>query len=307
MRGHHQNNGLAAPRNDIWVVVLHDASKGTSFKLRVGQVKRPAKNGCWMRSGLIRAAARMLPGFYTRVADLCHYSSFELTFADAIAFRSRSSERSIQDAIAAAAGLPSGSFGLVTMDGSEAVPMDAALLQPGGEYEVRRIQRQQPTRMGGGGSNSNNHDLPLPLPPLAPAPAPDAEKRVAQGAGGTTDDSRAHGSAVVMEGVVDRGVVLVGRPATLPRVIIACLGTGRYRELAIGALQSARDKFGGDCRLSLHLLTDDIKGVGAEFNPAFVRLRTLSPRPPHPTDILIRCPPPLEQNHGNMPNTVPVF
>jgi hypothetical protein len=33
----------------------------------------------------------------------------------------------------------------------------------------------------------------------------------------------------------------------LPRVLIAALGTGRYRSLAIEALETANQKFGGDC------------------------------------------------------------
>lgn len=47
----------------------------------------------------------------------------------------------------------------------------------------------------------------------------------------------------------------------------------RYRSLAIAALQSAREHFGGDCHLSLHLLSDELEGVGKEYNPAFAPYR----------------------------------
>jgi len=74
-------------------------------------------------------------------------------------------------------------------------------------------------------------------------------------------------------GVLDNGIVLSGRKAKLPRVVITCLGTGRYRTLAIAALESARTFLGGDCLLSLHLLTNNVTGVDPEFNPAFIPYR----------------------------------
>lgn len=74
-------------------------------------------------------------------------------------------------------------------------------------------------------------------------------------------------------GVLDSGIVLSGRKAKLPRVVITCLGTGRYRTLAIAALESARTFLGGDCLLSLHLLTDNVTAVDPEFNPAFIPYR----------------------------------
>lgn len=70
--------------------------------------------------------------------------------------------------------------------------------------------------------------------------------------------------------VLSNGVVLSGRKSRLPRVIITCLGTGRYRSLAMQALESARTYLGGDSLLSLHLLTDNTTGVAKEFNAAYI-------------------------------------
>ena len=39
------------------------------------------------------------------------------------------------------------------------------------------------------------------------------------------------------------------------------------------ALASAREHLGGDCLLSLHLLTDNVTGVAKEYNPAFIPYR----------------------------------
>lgn len=172
----------------------------------------------------------------------------------------RSSTLSIQEAIAAAVDLPPGSFGLVTMDGTEGVPIEAALLQPGQQYKVRQLRTSQNDASPAAWAEAPSPHLLRPPPP----PPPPSQAAAERGA---------RGGSVPVEGIVDKGVVLSGRPAVLPRVIIACLGTGRYRELAIGALQSAREKFGGDCRLSLHLLTDDVEGVEREFNPAFAPYR----------------------------------
>jgi hypothetical protein len=71
-------------------------------------------------------------------------------------------------------------------------------------------------------------------------------------------------------GLLKNGIVLSGRKARLPRVVITCLGTGRYRNLAIEALASARTYLGGDCLVSLHLLTDNVTGVAKEFNAAYI-------------------------------------
>eukprot|EP00040_Diaphanoeca_grandis_P032287 m.195372 g.195372 ORF g.195372 m.195372 type:complete len:517 (+) comp32566_c0_seq1:789-2339(+) len=69
------------------------------------------------------------------------------------------------------------------------------------------------------------------------------------------------------------GTVLTQKPATLPRAVVACLGTARYRYIAIEALKSAREHFGGDCLVSLHLLTDNVSGVDPEFNPSYAPYR----------------------------------
>lgn len=55
--------------------------------------------------------------------------------------------------------------------------------------------------------------------------------------------------------------------------MVASLGTGRYRSLAMSALDSAREHFGHDCRLSLHLITDDVEGVSQLYNPSYAPYR----------------------------------
>ena len=47
----------------------------------------------------------------------------------------------------------------------------------------------------------------------------------------------------------------------IPTVIIASVGTGRYREPAIKSLLSANKYFGGDCMPSFHILTDNLTGI----------------------------------------------
>eukprot|EP00729_Bicosta_minor_P013666 gene13666-27205_t len=71
----------------------------------------------------------------------------------------------------------------------------------------------------------------------------------------------------------DRSVRVSGRPGKLSRVLIAALGTGRYRALAIEALETANKHFGGDCDASLHLLTDNIAGTPPYVNAAFAPYR----------------------------------
>ena len=69
------------------------------------------------------------------------------------------------------------------------------------------------------------------------------------------------------------GQTLSGRPARLPRVVLTALGTGRYRQMAIDAIESAVALFGGDCEAEFYVLTDNVTGVDPEFNPAFIPYR----------------------------------
>jgi len=69
------------------------------------------------------------------------------------------------------------------------------------------------------------------------------------------------------------GIVLSGKPARLPRVVCACLGTGRYRPLSKAALTSVKDHFGGDALVELHLLTDDLTDVEPVYNPRLTPYR----------------------------------
>lgn len=59
----------------------------------------------------------------------------------------------------------------------------------------------------------------------------------------------------------------------LPRVVMATIGSGRYRDLAIAALESAVLHFGGDCIPSFHLLTDNTTGVASHLNPVLSPFR----------------------------------
>eukprot|EP00039_Didymoeca_costata_P012567 m.181663 g.181663 ORF g.181663 m.181663 type:complete len:562 (-) comp15515_c0_seq14:2131-3816(-) len=71
----------------------------------------------------------------------------------------------------------------------------------------------------------------------------------------------------------ENGVVFSKKPARLPRVVFACLGTGRYRDIAIAALKSAVRYFGGDCEPSFHLLSDNSTDVDEFLNPGFAPYR----------------------------------
>eukprot|EP00041_Stephanoeca_diplocostata_P008622 m.127470 g.127470 ORF g.127470 m.127470 type:complete len:588 (+) comp17411_c0_seq10:276-2039(+) len=78
----------------------------------------------------------------------------------------------------------------------------------------------------------------------------------------------------LLTGIVGaQGIVLSAKPAKLPRVVITCLGTGRYRPMAESALHSAKELFGGDCEPSFHLLTDNITGIDPMLNPAHAPYR----------------------------------
>lgn len=66
---------------------------------------------------------------------------------------------------------------------------------------------------------------------------------------------------------------LIPNNPRLPRVIVACLATGRYREIGMAALQSAFENFGGDCLPTFHLLTDNISRVPQHLNPEYAPYR----------------------------------
>ena len=69
------------------------------------------------------------------------------------------------------------------------------------------------------------------------------------------------------------GQTLSGRPARLPRVVLTALGTGRYRQMAIDAIESAVALFGGDCEAEFYVLTDNVTGVAPHLNPTFAPYR----------------------------------
>lgn len=77
-----------------------------------------------------------------------------------------------------------------------------------------------------------------------------------------------------LQGILGKsGFVLSAHTARLPRVVLTALGTGRYRPMAIDALLSAIDFFGGDCEPSFHLLTDNTSGVDPKLNAAHAPYR----------------------------------
>jgi hypothetical protein len=86
-----------------------------------------------------------------------------------------------------------------------------------------------------------------------------------------SDPLRRVASVVTVANAGESG--LQEKVGTLPWVVVASLGTGRYRGLALDALKSARENFGGDCRATFHLVTDRPDGVDAHFNPAFAPYR----------------------------------
>ena len=69
------------------------------------------------------------------------------------------------------------------------------------------------------------------------------------------------------------------REAKLHRVLFACVGLGERRESAVQALRSAYARFGGDCIVSLYLLTDD---TAAEV-PQMLNVISIQRGPPRST------------------------
>eukprot|EP00038_Savillea_parva_P023365 m.40558 g.40558 ORF g.40558 m.40558 type:complete len:607 (-) comp5998_c0_seq1:4148-5968(-) len=154
----------------------------------------------------------------------------------------RGSDDALKEAIATSVGLAPGTFGL--QEGDVTVAISPGALTNGAVYNIRTIR----------------------TPPCADGQRSDHGVVEHQVKGSFHDEHGVHG-------LLDSGVVLSGQEARLPRVVVTCLGTGRYRKLAIDALASARTHFGGDCLLSLHLLTDNITAVPREFNAAYIPYR----------------------------------
>lgn len=106
-------------------------------------------------------------------------------------------------------------------------------------------------------------------------PAIDDQK---PGVAGTGSDK--HAGAGTGSAPVDRRI---GAPpfdstgcikGAIPRVAFACSGTGpEGRAAATATLKSVREHFGSDSSVSVHLLSDSIKGVQPEFNPIIVSRR----------------------------------
>eukprot|EP00041_Stephanoeca_diplocostata_P006416 m.84305 g.84305 ORF g.84305 m.84305 type:complete len:601 (+) comp16351_c0_seq41:497-2299(+) len=165
-----------------------------------------------------------------------------------VAFHAGCSDDSLKEAIAGAIDLPPGEFSM-QQDGIT-IAVSSGAMQNGAAYIVHKNKHFAGCARG---SSDGHADI--------------VHGVVAKQVVGHFEDE--HGS----HGLLDNGVVLSGRKASLPRVIITCLGTGRYRTLAIQALESARTYLGGDCLLSLHLLTDNVTGVDKEYNAAYIPYR----------------------------------
>eukprot|EP00040_Diaphanoeca_grandis_P014763 m.74992 g.74992 ORF g.74992 m.74992 type:complete len:587 (-) comp24724_c0_seq2:165-1925(-) len=158
-----------------------------------------------------------------------------------VRYHSQTSDGALKDAIAVAVDLAPNTFGL--RHDKLAIAISVGSIVSGETYHVHQLKS----------------------PPCSSAGGVDTGIEV-QVSRGYHDEHGEHG-------LLENGVVLSGRKAKLARVVITCLGTGRYRTLAIQALESARTYLGGDCLLSLHLLTDNVTGVAPEFNPAFIPYR----------------------------------
>lgn len=167
------------------------------------------------------------------------------------------SETAVKEAIAAATGKAVGAFYL-TGGRSEIISLSWDALTDGAQYTVKAYTA--PDRQPQPDLNAHNHEH-------------EHEHEHDRGSRDASAAVLGLGSAGSQQPLHDGAVVLTQKPARLPRVVLACLGTARYRGIAISALESARDKFGGDSLVSLHLLTDNVSGVDPTFNPAYAPYR----------------------------------
>jgi len=177
----------------------------------------------------------------------------------------KASETAVKEAIAAATGKAVGAFYL-TGGRSEIISLSWDALTDGAQYTVKAYTA--PDRQPQPDLNAHNHEH-------------EHEHEHDRGSRDASAAVLGLGSAGSQQPLHDGAVVLTQKPARLPRVVLACLGTARYRGIAISALESARDKFGGDSLVSLHLLTDNVSGVDPLFNPAYapqVPFRSSFPR-----------------------------
>mmetsp|Transcript_6635 Transcript_6635/g.17074 ORF Transcript_6635/g.17074 Transcript_6635/m.17074 type:complete len:653 (-) Transcript_6635:296-2254(-) len=176
------------------------------------------------------------------------------------------SEGAVRDAVAAAIGVtPDSPVALVDADGIT-VSMAASAVTDGAVYTVRSRRDQGQGRHAAQDSHAALSDG---VRPNRSAPCRCVDE---------VFDLRAQIAVLkrrldVKRQRADGGVTLTAKPSALSRVVLASLGTGRYRGIAIAALESAAKHFGGDCEVSLHLLSDDIAGVDPLYNPSVAPYR----------------------------------
>lgn len=180
------------------------------------------------------------------------------------------SERALREAIAGALGVSLSTSAQVKLHASngDSVAVNAAVLTDGAHYIVEILSDlagDSSPRLPAAKAGDNSAELAVVAAERDTLRTAIAELRREQ----QHRVARGHGGDEEKRG----GVTLSGRPAQLPRVVLASLGTGRYRGIAIAALESAGKRFGGDCEVSLHLLSDDIQNVAEKYNPAVAPYR----------------------------------
>jgi hypothetical protein len=170
----------------------------------------------------------------------------------------QASESSVRAAIAAALNIPNADpFELLDSTGAFTA-VSASSLRDGTHYTARLRQRTERAHV----DVADGAQEPS-------AVSQEVEGLRAQLVRVTTEKNRLQSACQqsIEAKVTADGVTLSGKPAMLPRVVLASLGTGRYRSISLAALASAKEHFGGDSEVSLHLLSDDISGVDAVYNP----------------------------------------
>jgi hypothetical protein len=197
----------------------------------------------------------------------------------------RSSEQAVRDAIAGSLGIAPGTpFNLVDATGA-AIVVSASTLINGAIYSLRKssaaVAAAGPTAAAvpatsaapvsqAGADHSQNMEVNALRAQLARVTHDLELLRIAYNRASNAQQPLPAAAAAERR---SGGPVLSGKPAALPRVVLASLGTGRYRGIAIAALESAAKHFGGDCEVSLHVLTDDVEGVDARYNAAHAPYR----------------------------------
>ena len=149
------------------------------------------------------------------------------------------SDAAVKDAIAVGSGVAPGvSFGLVDVDGV-ITTASIGTLGAGSTYRIMKVP--DPIPRCDEGKDARNQQPAV------------KKKRFRVGDNGI---------------LAEDGTVLSDKKARLPRVVITSLGTGRYKQLAVDAMESGVKFFGGDCEPSFHVLADNVSDVAPHLNGA---------------------------------------